>query len=318
MTRESWFILGASGFLGSRLAARLLEGSEGPQLASAVDLERAAWLDDYPETPPSVFLEGNWLELPLAKLEEVSNRAQVWIICASVLPFRSRAFDHSANVRIAERVLDLYQRRSARGRPPFVVFISSSSIYGFPAVTPLNPNSAESPVDDYGKSKLAAEAVYRQIPKRDRAIIRPRTVLGRGRGGTVSALQSLSSRRLPIPVPSRKVLLQLCHVDDLVSLIVHVGLARLHGLWPAFSLVPKTLEDYVRQSASLIGRRQRLVRVPEWSEPLFRFIVALGITPFTNWHIAGFFRSHFFDPEWLPVGFRPSHTSQEAFDAAVR
>ena len=318
MVDESWLVVGAGGFLGSRLSARLLEDPRGPRLGYAVDLVRPGWLGEHPAYPRDCFIEGDWVGVPLDQLETATQNSAVWVICASVLPFRSRAFDHSANVRIAERVVELYRLRTSAGRPPFVVFISSSSIYGFSTSSPLDSDALESPVDDYGKSKLAAEEVYRQIPENNLAIIRPRTVLGGGRGGTISALATISRRGLPIPVPSRTVLLQLCHVEDLVSLIIHLGSFRVSGLWPAFSRSPKTLEDYVRQSPSLRGNRQRVARIPAWSESFFRFCVGLQVTPFTNWHIAGFFRSHFFHPEWLPAGFRPSYTSQEAFDEALR
>jgi nucleoside-diphosphate-sugar epimerase len=264
-----------------------------------------------------VFLEGDWLKIPMNELEVATRTSPVWIICASVLPFGSRAFDHSSNVRIAERVVELYHLRRTAGSPPFVVFISSSSVYGFPAGHPLNSDSSESPVDDYGKSKLAAEEVYRQIPSTNLSIIRPRTVLGQGRGGTIGALASTFGRGLPIPVPPRDVILQLCHVEDLVSLIVHVGFHRVSGLWPAFSLFPKTLEDYVRDSSSVRGTKQRVIRIPAWSERLFSLIIWLKFTPFTPWHIAGFFRSHVFDPEWMPAGFHPRRSSQEAFDEAL-
>lgn len=265
-----------------------------------------------------MFLEGDWLKIPMKELEVATRASPVWIICASVLPFGSGAFDHSSNVRIAERVVELYHLRRTGGRPPFVVFISSSSVYGFPADYPLNSDSSESPVDDYGKSKLAAEEVYRQIPSKNLSIIRPRTVLGQGRGGTIGALTTILARGLPIPVPPRDVSLQLCHVGDLVSLIVHVGIHRVSGLWPAFSLFPKTLEDYVRDSSRVSGARQRVIRIPAWSERLFSLIVSLKLTPFTPWHIAGFFRSHVFNPQWMPEGFHPRHTSQEAFDEALR
>lgn len=317
MVDESWLVVGASGFLGSRLATRLLQDEKVPSLGSAVDLSRPSWLGEQTKASEDLFVEGDWLKIAFNELEIATRKAPVWIICASVLPFRSRDFDHSSNVRIAEKVVNFYQLSSEAGHSPFVVFISSSSIYGFPEGGPLGSDSHESPVDDYGKSKLAAEEVYRQIPAQNLAIIRPRTVLGRGRGGTISALAAISRRGFPIPVPPRDVLLQLCHVEDLVSLIIHVGYHRISGLWPAFSLYPKTLEDYVRQSTLSKQSLRRVLRIPTWSEGFFRFLVGLKITPFTNWHIAGFFRSHFFDPEWLPAGFRPSYTSQEAFDEAL-
>jgi len=314
---ESWLVVGASGFFGSRLAARLLEDPSGPRLACAVDIARPAWLGKYPGFPEGSFIEGDWLEIPVEALSLETDNVPVWIICASVLPFRSRAFDHAANVRIAQKVVELYWLRSRSGRAPFVVFISSSSVYGFSTGGPLDSESPEAPVDKYGKSKLAAEDVYRQIPPTNLAIIRPRTVVGRGRGGTISALATIARLGLPIPVPPRDVILQLCHVEDLVSLVVHVGSFRVSGLWPAFSLFPKTLHDYVRLSPSLTSSQRRVLPIPGWSERLFALSIGLPISPFTNWHIAGFFRSHFFDPEWLPEGFAPSHTCQEAFDEAL-
>lgn len=312
---EPWLVVGAGGFLGTRLTSRLLRNSPGPKLGFAVDLKKPHWLDDYPDFASGAFVEGDWRHIPLHYLESALREAPVWVICASVLPFRSRAFDHSANVQIAERVVALHRLQTQEGRKPFVIFISSSSVYGFSAGAPLDAHSPEAPVDSYGKSKLAAEDVYRQIPHESLAILRPRTVVGRERRGTISTLKSILTRGLPVPVPPRNVLLQLCHVEDLVSLIVHVGSSRIAGLWPAFSLAPKTLEDYVRQSSTTKGGQ--VLRIPSWTESILRLLIHLPRSPFTNWHIAGFFRSHFFDPEWLPEGFVPRYTSQEAFDESI-
>ena len=314
---ENWLVLGAGGFVGSELSVRLLNNGGLCHRLVAVDRHRPSWLERFGDSSAIVFYEEDWLELEPGQIEPIISGSDVWVISASVLPFDVDEAVHSANERIAEKVVHLYDSRRRAGSPPFVIFISSSSIYGFPTELPLSENSRDAPVDKYGESKLAAESIYRRIDPENLAIIRPRTVVGSGRGGTLRLLARLSRMRAPIPVPPETVILQLCHVQDLVSLIVHLGSFRISGLWPAFSNNARSLVGYIRGAKHLETRSKKTVHVPLWTESIFIRIINLGLGPFTAWHVAGFFRSHVFLETWVPPGFRPAHSCQQAFDDSL-
>jgi len=72
------------------------------------------------------------------------------------------------------------------------IFISSSALYGIPKEIPITENTEFNPVCDYGRSKMEAEKVCNEY--RDKGlniiILRPRTIVGRGRLGIFQILYS--------------------------------------------------------------------------------------------------------------------------------
>ena len=86
-----------------------------------------------------------------------------------------------------------------------VIFISSSAPYGIPKEIPLREGSEFNPVCDYGRSKIAAERVCNEYRAKGLNIIilRPRTILGRGRLGLFQILYSWIADRKNIYIIGR-------------------------------------------------------------------------------------------------------------------
>ena len=153
-------VTGAAGFIGSRLAARLL--AEG-HVVVGVD----CFTDYYPRrikehnlaplrTSPSFrFLAEDLNALDLGGLLEGTEAVFHLAAQAGVRASWGTSFDAyiTNNIRSTQRLLE-----AARGRPLLkFVFASSSSVYGLTRDLPMRETSPVQPLSPYGVTKLSAE-----------------------------------------------------------------------------------------------------------------------------------------------------------------
>ncbi len=112
-----------------------------------------------------------------------------------------------------------------------IVFTSSVAVYGLPTA-PVSEDSPPSPFNEYGRTKLLAEGVYREWAAADSSrslvIVRPTVVFGEGNRGNVYNLarQVASGRFLMIgDGKNRK---SMAYVENVAGFLVHC----LHLLRP--------------------------------------------------------------------------------------
>lgn len=99
------------------------------------------------------------------------------------------------NVEGAARVCDAVRENGIRR----IVFTSSVSVYGFQP-RPVDESEPFAPFNEYGKTKLEVEGVYRAWAAEDASrtlvIVRPTVVFGEGnRGNVYSLIHQIASRR---------------------------------------------------------------------------------------------------------------------------
>ncbi len=206
---RSALVTGASGFVGSRVLARLLEGEvEARGLDFATDLRRRVHAGDISEP-------GGW--------QDYARGAEVVIHAAAVLDAR-RATPEVAwrtNVLGTRHVLESAIAGGARR----FVHISSASVFGdsefppdVPETYPAHPNG-----DFFAQSKLASEQVVLQAHAAGEiecAILRPADVYGPGsRRWTVLPVEAIRSNRFVLPAKGEGVFSPL-YVDNLVDAIL--------------------------------------------------------------------------------------------------
>ncbi|MBU0650942.1 NAD-dependent epimerase/dehydratase family protein, partial [bacterium] len=94
----------------------------------------------------------------------------------------------SVNVEGTRKVLNACLQRKIKK----VIFVSSSAPYGIPKELPITEKTPFNPVCNYGKSKIAAENICQQYRQKglDIVILRPRTLIGKGRLGIFQILYS--------------------------------------------------------------------------------------------------------------------------------
>jgi nucleoside-diphosphate-sugar epimerase len=222
---------------------------------------------------------------------------------AASVPLAGRSDrDYRTNVT-ATRLL----ARAARGSG-FLVLIGSSAVWGRPReiVTSATPYA---PFEAYGRSKLEAERVLAAELAGSStrfAVVRPRTIVGSGRGGLFEVLIRWIRAGLPIPLAGGgRARLGLVGIDDLVALVLHLADRRIEGIWPAAAPGVRPLADEI---GALIVRAKSESFTFAVPGPLLsavgRLLFALRLAPFRPWHVGGWSSPQFLvDERWKPDGF---------------
>jgi nucleoside-diphosphate-sugar epimerase len=180
-----------------------------------------------------------------------------------------------------------------------VVCMSSSAVYGVPDRNPVTEQSARVPGEDYGRAKLAAEAVCSSYVERglDVTIIRPRTIMGHGRLGIMQILFEWVRQGRNVPVLGRgDNLYQFVHADDLASACLKAaerpGAASYNIGAERFGTMRETLEALCAHAQT----GSRVVSVPAGpAVGLMRVTSRLGMSPLGAYHALMYGRSMYFD-----------------------
>ncbi len=202
-------VLGASGFIGTRLVRRL---SEQHAAVVAVDIE-----------PPRERLDG--VEYAVADVRErlapeLGAGAQTLYNLAAIhrTPGHLPHEYYEANVLGAVNATQLADDCDI----PLIVFTSSISVYG-PSEAALTEQSPLRPTSDYGRSKRIAETIHRNWVhtggERRLVTVRPGVVFGPGERGNYTHLAKALRRRI-FAYPGRKDTVKSGgHVDELLRCI---------------------------------------------------------------------------------------------------
>ena len=180
------FVIGGSGFIGSRLVSRLLGGGR-----SGVYIYDKNMSHQFPKITiiGDIRSQINCNELNLEGAVLFNLAAEHRDDVSPLSLYRD------VNVGGAENVCD-FARESGVSK---IIFTSSVAVYGF---APINTDESGliSPFNEYGKTKWEAEEIYKkwqaEMPsERTLVIIRPTVVFGEGnRGNVFNLLRKISSK----------------------------------------------------------------------------------------------------------------------------
>jgi nucleoside-diphosphate-sugar epimerase len=203
-------ILGGSGFIGTRLAS-LLTTARVPFLLG--DLRRS---DAFPDV---------WRESDVRcqeTMRELIRDAGVIINLAAEHRDDVRPVSryHETNVEGAKQVCQAARDAGIRK----IIFTSSVAVYGFQPV-PVDENGPFAPFNEYGRTKLEAESIYRAWAAEDSAhtlvIVRPAVVFGEGnRANVYSLLRQVASGRF-LMTGSGKNVKSMAYVGNVSAFLVH-------------------------------------------------------------------------------------------------
>ncbi|HEV7558793.1 MAG TPA: NAD-dependent epimerase/dehydratase family protein [Kofleriaceae bacterium] len=203
-----------------------------------------------------------------------------------------------------------------------VVHMSSSAIFGAPDRNPVDDDTPPRPQEDYGRAKLAAEALCHDHAARglDITIIRPRTIMGHGRLGIMQILFEWIYQGNNIPVLGKgDNVYQFVHADDLAA----AALAAAKRPTPAtynvgageFGTMRETLEALVAHART----GSRVVSVPASPAVAMMNVTSrLGISPLGAYHALMYGRSMYFDLTRTKreLGWSPRYSNIEMFVAS--
>lgn len=199
-----------------------------------------------------------------------------------------------------------------------VVHTSSSAVYGIPASNPVTEDSPARPLEAYGRAKLEAEALCRDAAAAglDVTVVRPRTILGRGRLGLMAVLFELVAEGAAVPVlDGGRNRYQLVHAEDLADACLRAadrpGPAAYNVGADEFGTMRETLEALCREA----GTGSRVVSVPARpAEIAMRVVSAAGLAPFAPYHWLLYGRSLWFDTTRArtELGWQPRYSNVAA------
>ncbi len=204
-----YFITGGSGFLGINMARYLL--AKGEEVVS-YDLLPF----DYPERDRiTEVIEDIRHYDPLS---EAMKGSDIVIHTAAALPLYSAEDIRSTDIEGTRNVIEAAQQN---GITRFV-HISSTAVYGIPDHHPLTESDKVDGVGEYGKAKIAAEAICAEY--RDKgmvvSIIRPKSFIGPERLGVFALFYDWAADGHGFPmVGSGRNRYQLLDVEDLCDAI---------------------------------------------------------------------------------------------------
>jgi nucleoside-diphosphate-sugar epimerase len=255
-------VTGASGFVGEALVFRLLVDKKFAPIAAARGATRLLGL--CPVVP---------FDLNDPKVLPALNDVRVVVHAAArVHVMNETATDALAEFRKVNVVgtLRLAKRAAESGVKRFI-FISSIKVNGEGTLLgkPFRADDAPAPVDPYGVSKHEAEQALRQLAREtdmEVVIIRPPLVYGPGVKANFFSMLRWLNKGVPLPLGAIQNSRSLVAIGNLVDLIVT---CIDHPAAASQTFLVSDGEDLstpqmLRRLASALGKKARLLPLPEW------------------------------------------------------
>jgi nucleoside-diphosphate-sugar epimerase len=257
-------VTGATGFLGSALAARLAR--EGPKTRLCVRGSTMAFPHSLEISKiEDMTSQTNWTQALSGVSCVIHTAARVHVMIDDAI--EPLAEFRSVNV---DGTLNLAKQAAAAGVRRFV-FISSIKVNGesTPAGRPFSERDVASPLDPYGISKHEAELGLRDIAAQTGmgvVIIRPPLVYGPGVKANFAVLAGAMGKGWPLPLGGLHNKRSLVALDNLVDFILtcvsHPDAANQTFLVSDDHDLSTT--ELARGLANWIDRPARLLPVPSW------------------------------------------------------
>jgi nucleoside-diphosphate-sugar epimerase len=242
-------VTGGSGFIGSHLVERLCSCGERVRC-----LLRRKNYQGLPPQAEAVFGE----LISGAGLEEALQGVDTVIHVAGVTKALTADDYYAGNVRATENLA-----RAMKGRSIRLLHVSSLAAAG-PSLDgrPIGEDAAPHPLTHYGKSKLAAEHVVRELIP-DAVIVRPPVVYGPRDTDVFRILKPLT-QGIAFQISGGERWFSAVYVKDLVEgLITAVRAAQAAGrTYFLANAKPVSWSELGAATARITGRKARILRVP--------------------------------------------------------
>lgn len=238
---------------------------------------------------------------------------------AALIPQRKADAEtlQAVNVGGTRHLLDAARASGVRR----VVYLSSVEIYGIPSVVPCPEDGLLAPLGEYGRSKIAAEALCREEAERglEVVILRPPTVVGPGLDEPflVGLLGDIRDGR-PVRLIGRgENRFQFVHVEDVVAACL---LAAEHpgAVGEAFNVGSTRVPPIRQMVEEVIGRVGSPSVVRTIPTPVVRAVVGVlrlfGKAPLEPEHLAIATADYVFDVSRARrmLGWEPRHGNVDA------
>ena len=218
--------------------------------------------------------ENHYIDFISCDLETTESLDQLMDGCDMVVHLAGRAHvtsdDSKEKYRVAnEFVTQRLANAAVQNGIARFVYLSSIKVNGESSVPglPIRQSDTPNPLDNYGRSKLAAELALQEICRAnsmDYVIIRPVLVYGKGVKANFSALVSAVKKGLPLPIASVKNTRSMIGINNLINLIVDActNPKAANQTFLASDGIDMSTPDLVRLIATSLNRRPRIFPFP--------------------------------------------------------
>lgn len=299
-------ITGGSGFIGMYLARKLLEKGERIRILDIVEPDLSMsnkveyWRVDIREK-----------EKVLKACEDVSY---IYHILSLIPISKAGKMFWDVNVEGTRNILE----GALENRVKKVIYMSSSSVYGFKQKSSITEESKVDPLGIYSRSKLDGEKVchqYRQLGV-DITIVRPRTVVGPERLGIFQILYDWIRRGKKIYIIGQgRNKLQFVHVKELADALILMAEKSSNDIFnigtERFSTLREDLESLIVHA----GTGSKIIPLnPEIAITILRVLDKLNLSPLIDFHYYSYHKDCYFDitKAKKKLGWHPQYSNAEA------
>jgi len=299
-------VTGGSGFLGDLICRHLF--SEGYEVING-DI----WHDS---TQPSQIIFRQCDVTDRQQVRAAMQGVDVVHHNAALVPLTkssNRFWD--VNVRGSQIVAEEAKRAGVK----YFIHMSSSAIFGLPKECPITHETPTSPIEIYGRGKLAGElAVKHSLENSDTKliIIRPRTILGGSRLGIFQVLfEWIKENRNVYVIGSGNVNFQFIHAVDLMDFYMRamkMGHAGTYNVGTdRFGTLREALEGVILHA----GSKSKVVSLPErFSISALKTLDFFKLSPLAPWHYLTYHKAFYFDVSPLfNLGWKAQYSNDEMF-----
>jgi nucleoside-diphosphate-sugar epimerase len=304
VTAPTSLVTGGSGYFGSLLVHRLVATGHHVRVLD---------LNDADDRPADVQMIVGDIRNSEVVERAVNGCDMVFNSVAQVPLSRDDKLLRSVNVDGTAMLL----HHAARLGVSKVVHISSSAVFGVPAVNPVLPSTVPCPVEAYGHAKLAAEwACFDAVSKGlDVTIIRPRTILGHGRLGIFGILFDWVADGADVFVlGSGDNRYQFVHADDLADVCVLAANSPGSGVFNAGTDRFGTMRESLQSLCAHAGTGSHVRSLPvRPAAVLMKAAAGAHLAPFAPYHWLMYSKSLWFDIDHVrdALGWQPKWSNEE-------
>jgi nucleoside-diphosphate-sugar epimerase len=249
---QAIFVTGASGFIGQRLVAKLLNADQ----AVRVMVRPETGFDErIPQACEQIAIDITDIE----KLRDVVAESSAVIYCAGSVRGRTPADFETANIKGVKAMLNALETLP---NPPPLLLLSSLA-------------ASQPQLSDYAQSKYEGEQLLKAKPLIPWTILRPPAVYGPGDREMLPLLKSIR-RGLLVRTGPREQRLSLLHVDDLVNAMISCLSVTRECMHKTWSIDDGKAGGYSwKEIGEAVGNGRNLVLpIPR---PLLNFIARINL-----------------------------------------
>ncbi len=200
----------------------------------------------------------------------------------------------------------------------YFIHMSSSAIYGLPDC-PITDKTPLSPIEIYGRSKLAGELAIRECLKNTSTkliVIRPRTILGGSRLGIFQILfEWIKENKNVYVIGSGDVKFQFVHIADLMSCYMLAMKLGREGIYNVGTDKFGTLREVLEKTINYAGSSSKVVSLPEkLSISALKTLDLFNLCPLAPWHYLTYHKAFYFDTQpLLELGWKADYSNEAMF-----